>query len=207
MVRTWVAQIRNLYREQEYRACYEKAPAFRQKKADRIGTLQGRAQSIGVWTLWEQVRAKYQFPDGATVNFSHSGDYVMCAVQTEGSGSAVGCDIEKIKEFRGKLAEHFFCKEEKEALRKARTEEEAAKMFYRFWVLKESFMKATRKGMAMPLDGFCVQLGEPSILVRQPEEFPENYYYREYKIPGQDYCLAVCSTDCEIEEKLHLWIL
>ena len=69
--------------------------------------------------------------------------------------------------------------------------------------LKESFMKATGKGMALPADAFCIRLGDPPVLTRQPEEFPEQYYYIEFKIKGLPYRMAVCSTDQEIDGRLH----
>ena len=68
---------------------------------------------------------------------------------------------------------------------------------------KESFMKATGKGMALPADAFCIRLGDPPVLTRQPEEFPEQYYYIEFKIKGLPYRMAVCSTDQEIDGRLH----
>lgn len=64
-------------------------------------------------------------------------------------------------------------------------------------------MKATGKGMALPADVFCIRLGDPPVLTRQPEEFPEQYYYIEFKIKGLPYRMAVCSTDQEIDGRLH----
>lgn len=64
-------------------------------------------------------------------------------------------------------------------------------------------MKATGRGMALPVDSFCIRLGNPSVLVRQPEEFEEKYYYMEYECMGIPYKMAVCSTDSEIDAALH----
>ena len=46
-------------------------------------------------------------------------------------------------------------------------------------------------------------MGEPPVLTRQPEEFPEQYHYAEYKIQGLPYRMAACSTDGEIDVRLH----
>ena len=84
-----------------------------------------------------------------------------------------------------------------------KTEEGRTELFYRYWVLKESFMKATGKGMALPVDAFCIRMGQPPVLIRQPGEFPENYHYMEYEVKGLPYRMAVCSTDKEIDAELH----
>ena len=85
-----------------------------------------------------------------------------------------------------------------------KTEEGRTKLFYRYWVLKESFMKATGKGMALPVNAFSIRLGNPPLLIKKPKEFPEAYYYMEYKIEQVPYKMAVCSTDKEIDAKLHM---
>lgn len=64
-------------------------------------------------------------------------------------------------------------------------------------------MKATGRGMALSADAFCIRLGEPPVLVRQPEEFQERYYYMEYKVKGLPYKMAVCSTDKDIDARLN----
>lgn len=53
MIRTWVADIRPLLEETCYQEYYERVPKFRQKKADALKLVQGKAQSIGVWCLYE----------------------------------------------------------------------------------------------------------------------------------------------------------
>ena len=126
----------------------------------------------------------------------------MCAAQTDGVQSQVGCDIEKLGTPRLKVAERRFCREEYERIMKAETEEEQRDCFFRYWVLKESFMKATRRGMSLPLDSFCIQLDEPPRLVRQPAEYPLPYYYREYAAGNIPCKMAVCSTDREIDIRL-----
>ena len=127
----------------------------------------------------------------------------MCAAELDGSSERVGCDLEKIGALKEKIAARFFCREEYAAIFSERTEEARTELFYRYWVLKESFMKATRRGMALPMDSFCIRMGEPPVLTRQPEEFPEQYHYAEYKIQGLPYRMAVCSTDGEIDVRLH----
>ena len=203
MVRAWIADVTPLYEDGCYREYYGSIPDFRKKKADALRTVEMKAQSVGAWILWEQIRSMYGLPEDAPFNLSHSGTYVMCAVELDGRDERVGCDLEKIGELREKIAARFFCREEYEAILSGGSEEAKTELFYRYWVLKESFMKATGKGMALPADAFCIRLGDPPVLTRQPEEFPEQYYYIEFKIKGLPYRMAVCSTDQEIDGRLH----
>ena len=203
MVRVWLASVMPLYDEECYREYYEKIPLFRRKKAAALRSCQGRAQSVGAWSLWEKIRAEYGLPESSVYNLSHSGDYVMCAVKTDGMYGRVGCDLQRMGELRLKTAERFFCREEYHMILEGKTEEEQRELFYRYWVLKESFLKATRKGMALPMDSFSIRLGNPPVLVKQPPEFPEQYFYRDFCIQDLPYKMAVCSTDNMIESEVH----
>ena len=66
-------------------------------------------------------------------------------------------------------------------------------MFYRYWVLKESFLKATRKGLVMGLNTSEIQ-------IPQPEEIREAYYLKEYQTDGAR--IAVCSTNPNFDENI-----
>ncbi len=203
MVRAWIADVSPLYQEECYKGYYEGLPPFRRKKADAARSVQGRAQSAGVWILWEKIRAEYHLPESSVYNLSHSGDYVMCAAKLDPGEAQVGCDIERMKDIRLKIARRFFCEEEYRTIEGAKEDEERRDLFYRYWVLKESFMKATRQGMAMPLDAFSIQLGNPPVLIKQPGEYTAIYYYREFGISGLPYRMAVCTTDKEIDSEIH----
>ena len=96
MIRTWVADVTPLYNEECYNRYYEGLPSFRKEKADALKYLSGKAQSVGVWVLWQKMRNRYGLPEDASFNLSHSGGWVMCAAQTDGVQSQVGCDIEKL---------------------------------------------------------------------------------------------------------------
>ena len=205
MIDTWLADVRPLYKESCYRHYYERLPKFRKEKADRLRQQQSKAQSAGAWLLLEEIRIRHKISDSAVYNFSHSGDYVLCSVDTEGRrGIQVGCDIEKIREDRLNLARHFFCRSEYEDLLKSRTTEERIEKFYRYWVLKESFMKATRRGMGLGLDTFEIQIpqsGEPR-LIGMPKSVEGAYYFKEYSLEIP-YRICVCATERMFAEKLQ----
>lgn len=204
MIKTWIADITPLYNEECYDKYYTQLPDFRKEKADRMHILNGKAQSVGAWALLQEIRRRYELSEKAAFNLSHSGDYVLCSVDMEcGEDTQVGCDIESIQEPNMKIAKRFFCSSEYELILGQKTEDEGRDTFYRFWVLKESFMKATRQGMALDMKSFEIQLTDPPVLARKPEEFPRSYYYREYEVPGVPYKIAVCSTVKEIDPKIH----
>lgn len=204
MIGTWIADIRPLYEEECYRRYYRELPDFRKEKADRMRFQKGKAQSAGAWVLLALVRKEYGIAEKAAFNLSHSGDYVLCSVDMDcKKDTQVGCDIESIKEANLKVARRYFCPSEYEEILKAEDDAKQSDTFYRFWVLKESFMKATRKGMAMDMGSFEIKLSKPPVLLKKPDEFPLEYYYREYVLSQIPYKIAVCSTDKNIDSEIH----
>ena len=148
-------------------------------------------------------------------NLSHSGSMVMaaftCQKDKKNSGCAetvgrieteqkatfsgprewlacpVGCDVERKQKARMEVARRFFAPAEQQILLSAKTEEERDLLFGRLWTLKESFLKVEGKGMAMPLDSFAMELGDPS---RLAGERASQYRFQEFELP--DYCASVC---------------
>jgi 4'-phosphopantetheinyl transferase len=91
-------------------------------------------------------------------NISHSGDYGLIAITLD---HKVGVDIEKINreiDYQS-LSNRFFSEKEKQELTSL-DKNEQLDAFYRAWVRKESFIKATGKGIAYGLDRFSVSLEE-----------------------------------------------
>ena len=203
MVRAWIADVTPLCEERCYREYYDRLPDFRKEKADALRAVEMKVQSVGAWMLWEKIRALHGLHSGAAFNLSHSGTYVMCAAELDGSSERVGCDLEKIGAQKKKIARRFCGGEEYAAFSSKKEEEGRKGFFYRFWFLKGFFMRAPRRGMPLPRFFFSTRREEPPVLTRQPEEFPEQYHYAEYKIQGLPYRMAVCSTDGEIDVRLH----
>lgn len=204
MIQTWIADVTPLLDERIYRKYYDRLPKWRKEKADTLKNLK-RAQSVGVWALYQSMKETYGFSEETVYNLSHSGRYALCAVDTgrngkNGRGRSVklGCDVEMIKGIRAGVARRFFCPKEEAYIMAQETEEKRAEEFYRYWVLKESFIKAVREGLRLELRSFEIRIvnGKPE-LIRQPEEYPETYYYKEYVLEAGDAKCAVCSTDSE----------
>lgn len=215
---------------------YDTLPLWRKEKTDQIRTEKGKMECIGAWALlMEAVRLLYEenspfenvlangvcfedldsaesFLAVPNINLSHSEKYVLCAISTKETAK-VGCDIEKTGDLRLKLAKRFFCQEEYDHILATGQEEEQKTLFYRYWVLKEAFMKASREGMKRPMDSYLIDLkkadenqmdrGEYQILKSEGLDTEKTYTYREYEIQS-GYRAAVCAVGDEISEEVRM---
>ncbi len=201
MIRTWIGDVTSLLEEEQYKQYYEKVPAFRREKADKLRFQEDKALSVGAWTLLEMMREAYGLGEEAVFNLSHSGSLAMCSIEDgQDLKVKVGCDVEQIKKPHLNIAKRFFSKNE------CRYIEKEEQHFYRFWVLKESFMKATRLGMKLGLNTFEFDFTEEDvpILVLKPEEIEGTFYFKEYQVEGLPYCMAVCSTSNQFAEEVQM---
>lgn len=81
-------------------------------------------------------------------SLSHSGSYCACAV----GSTVIGADIQKRAMFDRRIAERNFSAAELEFVLNA---EDMDAAFTKIWAMKESYVKALGKGLAMPLSSFC----------------------------------------------------
>jgi 4'-phosphopantetheinyl transferase len=196
-----------------YRLAYSKVPSRRRDKTDQFAFDKDRRLSLGVeLLLMRALEDLGEDPDTSRMdltgngkpvlagsricfNLSHSGERVMCSV----SDADVGCDVEKIEPIDLELAHRFFYNSEYDAISK---EEGIGRdvMFYRFWTLKESFMKATGLGFELDLDSFCIDLSD-GISVDQHVD-GRAYRFKEYD-PGDGYRCAVCSVNGDFEPEMR----
>ncbi|MBL1228788.1 4'-phosphopantetheinyl transferase superfamily protein [Enterococcus sp. BWB1-3] len=116
-------------------------------------------------------------------NISHSKDWIVLAV----SSAEVGIDIEYNEPFdHDEVVESFFAESEKQFFFRTITNQET-KVFYRFWTLKESYIKAVGKGMTVKLDSFSIELWNRPISINNDKRF------ELLEIPFvDDYTLSVC---------------
>ncbi|NVK56219.1 MAG: 4'-phosphopantetheinyl transferase superfamily protein [Alteromonadaceae bacterium] len=89
-------------------------------------------------------------------NLSHSRDSIVIAVTRE---RLIGVDIEfmKARPTMADIASHYFHSHDMQAINYALQSEgypSALRLFYKIWALKEAFIKADGKGMAIPGDCF-----------------------------------------------------
>jgi len=96
--------------------------------------------------IWPDGKSKLNF------NLSHAGKMIVCGVVQEGT---IGIDVEPIdREVKIHLASSFFAKIELEELSKLPPEQQK-EHFLRLWTLKEAYIKARGKGLAIALDSFA----------------------------------------------------
>ncbi len=130
-------------------------------------------------------------------NLSHSGRWVVCAL----SHHEVGCDIERAEPRKStkKIAARFFTDEERSFIDSCADKDPDGGLsaFYRLWTLKESFLKVTGYGLALPLKDFCIIISTESISVKQDLDLNTDYRFREF-FDLSGYCCSVCSEGCEI---------
>ncbi len=114
-------------------------------------------------------------------NISHSGHYVVCCF----SSGEIGCDIEKVKEFKPSIPKRFFTEKEAKSIEECRERE---RVFTRLWTLKESILKKDGTGITGGLDSYC---------------FADNIYEDNFTAFGNKffccsldgYELSVCSSE------------
>ncbi|MBN1759952.1 MAG: 4'-phosphopantetheinyl transferase superfamily protein [Chitinispirillaceae bacterium] len=122
-------------------------------------------------------------------NVSHSGKWVLCAVDH----TEIGVDVEVRRRTDPAVAERFFSTPERHMLAAVNVPEETRSLFFRLWVLKESYIKAIGRGLDCPLDSFaCLPDGTDGAagLVRFDDTLPEAAV-RWFTL-DKEHCGAVC---------------
>ena len=128
-------------------------------------------------------------------SLSHSYDRVICSIADQ----EVGCDVQKVIDNDYRIVRRFFHPYEYEKIQSIDNVEEKKQTFYRYWVLKESFLKATGKGLSTSLDSFYFDLDNITTIKQTKDN--KTYNFREYNI-GDDYHYAVCSTNTCFSESM-----
>ncbi len=118
-------------------------------------------------------------------NLSHSGDYVVLAVD-EGE---IGIDIEKISSLSNEIVKHCFTKEEQKWLASQPIEH----AFYLLWTGKESVMKAIGKGFYMEPKSFSVMPIRDG--VHHIDGY--NWYLQWYEYDNHVICVTSKTTERE----------
>jgi len=121
-------------------------------------------------------------------NLSHSGELIACAVAPV--GQRVGVDVEDLARDRrfDRLADRFFAPSEAARVRSAVAADKPL-CFYRYWTLKESYIKARGLGMALPLSAFWFDLSR-DITPRPPrivfderiDDDPESWSFSQQQL-------------------------
>lgn len=127
-------------------------------------------------------------------NISHSGSWVVCAVDI----NPIGIDIEKISQIDLDISKNYFSKKEHEDLLRSNNPIE---YFFTLWSLKESYIKFIGKGLSHPLDSFSMVFSSNSkISIEVDDRMLENTYFKQYNVDS-GYKMAACSSHPDMPEK------
>ena len=200
-----------------YRRLYDAASRQRKEKTDRFRFQKDRALSVGAEALLRYaLRENGYFPSCLNYsygmngkpflpdfrfffNLSHAGKYVLLAV----SDTEIGCDIEEIRPVNFRLAKRVLTADEYAAFR-ACAEEERDATFFRYWVCKESCMKATGKGLLTDPASIRIKFGSPTRACG--EALTEPYAIWEGNdISGYRYAVCRAGDPIQVQTKItHL---
>lgn len=197
-----------------FEAAYAKASVERKLKTDRYRFRRDKNASLGAELLLRRALNRFGVSkpvfaygeagkpylageDGVFFNLSHSGRFVLCAA----SEHELGADIEAVRGADLKIAQRFFCESEAAHVAAQETEPERNELFFRYWTLKESFLKATGVGLRLPLRDFEIVL-DGGISVRQSVD-SRSFFFREYEEISGCKC-AVCKTDAPFAAELQI---
>lgn len=129
---------------------------------------------------------------GLHFNLSHARGLVACAVSA--AHPAVGVDVERLDRAVDPLglAGRYFAPSEVEALR-ACPAADRIPLFFTYWTLKESYIKARGLGLSLPLDGFAFAVRGGAIAVRFEEVVGDDAARWRFAVfeAGSDHLLAL----------------
>ena len=120
-------------------------------------------------------------------NISHSGNMAACVF----SDKEIGLDIEKVDVPDFKVAEKYFTENEKKYIQHHPSPVLRNQAFYKIWTLKESFVKATGKGLSVPFYDFEITV-DKNISISQTFT-DKKYYFKVFEIDGL--IVSVCSEN------------
>lgn len=190
MIKVAYCNVENLDLKNAYKLVSKK----RQEKIDFYRFEKDKKLSCGAYLLLEKMLAEANITDAVFktekygkayisnhenihFNLSHSGKIVLCAI----SDREVGVDVEYIDpEIDLNIAKNYFYNSEYENIMKSQNK---ADEFFRYWVLKESYMKYTGLGMNLQLDSFEIMIEDKIRLKNDKENLKFNLFDIEnYKI-------------------------
>lgn len=121
-------------------------------------------------------------------NISHSGEWVVCAVDS----NQLGIDIEEMKRVDYKLIHDIATKDE---FKHYQSTSNKLNTFYKIWTLKESYVKALGIGLSIPFDTININFNS------YPNTFNGFYFYN---ICLNNYMLSICSVKPLTLKKINI---
>jgi phosphopantetheine--protein transferase-like protein len=138
---------------------------------------------------------------GLEFNLSHSAERLAIAIADR--AHPVGVDIEQVRQRPFlRLAQRYFAPAEARSLAQWQGDS-LAEWFYRYWTLKEAWVKASGAGLRTPLDSFAFIFDDNGGICVQCADNVQKYDSWSIDLPGT-YYLAVALAGAEKDAKLRL---
>ena len=209
MNKVYFTDVNNLKKSFSYEEIYSKVSSYRKNKVNKLLSEKDKWLSLSAEYLLMQGLNELDIdyskieigftennkpvlkncPEKLFFNVSHSENMAMCII----SNYEVGCDIQKISEKRNylKIAKKFFHQKEFQMLKNA-NKKNAIELFYKLWVLKESYIKATGKGFRTPLESFRISFDYTNPKVFLNDKLEDGFYLEEINVEDTNYKSAIC---------------
>ncbi|WP_052088031.1 4'-phosphopantetheinyl transferase family protein [Paenibacillus wynnii] len=136
-------------------------------------------------------------------NVSHSGDWVVCAVDSD----AIGIDIEQKGNIDLEIARRFFTSQEYRYIWGGDPVTRIDR-FYEIWTFKESYIKAVGKGLTIPLQSFEVEIAQQEYGESLRARISKNsssanvWFLKQYNM-NADYKVAICAKEQLFTQTIH----
>lgn len=128
-------------------------------------------------------------------NISHSGDYVVCAIDNMN----IGIDIEKIVNINYKaISMSFFTQQEYQYIINKDLSEQLS-TFYALWTLKESYIKFLGTGLSKKMNSFFINIKENQNIKVCADSI---YTLKTFNVIP-NYKISVCSSNNSISENVY----
>lgn len=132
---------------------------------------------------------------GKHFSLSHSGDWAVCAV----SDGELGCDVERIRPINADITRRFAPAERERIL--AEPDGTRLELLFRYWTLKESFVKKTGLGLRRGLDSFSVTVDGGTSHIDSTDE-RQYAFWESGELTG--YRLAICAAGESLDAELNI---
>jgi 4'-phosphopantetheinyl transferase len=129
-------------------------------------------------------------------NISHSNNVIVLATDD----APVGVDVEYIQPFSD-LEDVItqFTQEEQNAYH-TKPEAQRVDFFYELWTLKESYMKATGKGLSCSLQSFSISITNNKVVLSKGIDSDMDWHFQRYTFNDQYKC-AVCGRHSQFPKE------
>lgn len=133
------------------------------------------------------------FDQNIHFSISHSGKYAICAIS---DNNKIGIDIEMHRQIKFEDYKIAMNDKEWELIHKSK---QPLTLFFRFWTIKECFIKGLQMGMSIPINKLNIKLENMSIEYSQ-----EIWYIRHIPISWK-YSCTIASPNKLFDNNIHIY--